>query len=151
MTEGRSTGIPKIFHAMDANGSPLPVFDFDENHSFFMVRLPVHPQATMPEGLTGQLGQAPAQVGVHDGVHDGVHELHLTELMKKILGRLTQPASTPELLETLRYPRRTRNYSASMKSLLDNGLIEMTHPHAPRSKRQKYRLTAKGRKGILDW
>lgn len=100
----------------------------------------------MPEGLTGQLVQAPAQVGVHDGVH----ELHLTELMKKILGRLTQPASTPELLETLGYPRRTRNYSASMKSLLDNGPIEMTHPHAPRSKSQKYRLTAKGRKGILD-
>jgi len=44
-TEGRSTGIPKIFQAMKANGSPSPEFDFDEDHSYFMVRLPVHPTA----------------------------------------------------------------------------------------------------------
>ncbi len=89
--------------------------------------------------------QVTEQVAAHDGVHDGVHDLQLTDVMKKILNRLKQPASTPELLETLEYPRRTRNYSASMKSLLDAGLISMTRPHAPRSKNQKYRLTAKGR------
>ena len=44
-TEGRSTGIPKIIDAMQANGSPPAEFDFDEDHSYFMVRLPVHPAA----------------------------------------------------------------------------------------------------------
>ena len=29
MTEGRSRGIPKILHAMQSNGSPPPLFDFD--------------------------------------------------------------------------------------------------------------------------
>jgi ATP-dependent DNA helicase RecG len=43
--EGRSTGIPKILDAMQANGSPPAEFDFDEDHSYFMVRLPVHPAA----------------------------------------------------------------------------------------------------------
>jgi len=40
-----STGIPKIIDAMQANGSPPAEFDFDEDHSYFMVRLPVHPAA----------------------------------------------------------------------------------------------------------
>lgn len=33
--------------AMQHNGSPPPVFDFDEDHTFFVCRLPVHPQATI--------------------------------------------------------------------------------------------------------
>jgi len=48
MTEGRATGIPKILHAMKENGSPKPEFDFDDDHTYFLCRLPVHPQATMP-------------------------------------------------------------------------------------------------------
>ncbi len=67
MTEGRSTGIPKILHAMQANGSPPPVFDFDDDHSYFMCRLPVHPQATMPEALI-------TETGLVDGLVDGLVE-----------------------------------------------------------------------------
>lgn len=38
MTEGRSTGIPKILRAMKANSLPSPGFDFDEDHTYFMFR-----------------------------------------------------------------------------------------------------------------
>jgi ATP-dependent DNA helicase RecG len=44
-TEGLCTGIPKIIDAMRKNGSPPAEFEFDEDHSYFMVRLPVHPAA----------------------------------------------------------------------------------------------------------
>ena len=44
-TEGRATGIPKILRALQENGSPPPEFEFDEDHSYSMVRLPVHPTA----------------------------------------------------------------------------------------------------------
>jgi ATP-dependent DNA helicase RecG len=40
LTEGRATGIPKILRAMKENGSPPPEFEFDEDHSYFLVRLP---------------------------------------------------------------------------------------------------------------
>jgi len=86
--------------------------------------------------------------GVHDEVHDGVHDLHLTDLMRRLLARLVTPASTPELLKTLGYPRRTRNYSAAMKALLDAKMIAMSRPDAPRSKNQEYRLTDKGRASL---
>jgi len=46
LTEGRATGIPKILRAMRDNGSPLPEFETDDDYSYFMVRLPVHPEAS---------------------------------------------------------------------------------------------------------
>ena len=69
--EGRATGIPKILHAMKANGSPPPVFDFDPDHTFFMCRLPVHPQAKMPDSLPGhevEQGTGKVESGVQSGV-----------------------------------------------------------------------------------
>ncbi|MBP8276829.1 MAG: putative DNA binding domain-containing protein, partial [Propionivibrio sp.] len=61
LTEGRSTGIPKILRAMAANGSPPPEFETDDEHSYFQVRLPVHPQA--------QAGTA--KVGAGDPANQG--------------------------------------------------------------------------------
>jgi ATP-dependent DNA helicase RecG len=48
LTEGRSTGPPKILKAMRANGSPLPVIEVGDERSSCVVRLPVHPLARGP-------------------------------------------------------------------------------------------------------
>lgn len=82
------------------------------------------------------------------GVHDGVHEIHLTETMKKILNSLVEPKSTSQLLAELGYTRRTRNYEAAIKNLLNSKWIEMTLPDTPRSKNQKYRFTPLGRESL---
>lgn len=42
LTEGRATSIPKILKVMAANGSPLPVFESDDERTSFVIRLPVH-------------------------------------------------------------------------------------------------------------
>ena len=44
LAEGRLSGLPKIFDAMEANGSPTPTFEFDEHRTFFQVTLPAHPE-----------------------------------------------------------------------------------------------------------
>lgn len=46
LTEGRCTGVPKIHNAMEVNGSLPPIFQTDENYSYFLVTLPIHPEAT---------------------------------------------------------------------------------------------------------
>jgi ATP-dependent DNA helicase RecG len=43
MTEGRGTGIPIIRKEMAKNGSPEPRFETDENYSYFITTLPIHP------------------------------------------------------------------------------------------------------------
>ena len=45
-TEGYSTGIRKIMCAMKDNGSPPAEFEVDDDHTFFMVRLAVQPDAS---------------------------------------------------------------------------------------------------------
>ena len=44
LSEGRSTGVPKIRRNMKQNGSPEPVFDTDEARTYFLVTLPIHPE-----------------------------------------------------------------------------------------------------------
>lgn len=42
MVEGRNTGIPTILHAMESNGSDMPLFETDEDRTYFTVILPIH-------------------------------------------------------------------------------------------------------------
>ena len=39
LTEGRNTGFKKILEALEKNGSPLPEFETDEAHDYFITRL----------------------------------------------------------------------------------------------------------------
>jgi ATP-dependent DNA helicase RecG len=43
LTEGHATGLAAIRQAMQVNQSPDPLFDFDEERTWFQVTLPVHP------------------------------------------------------------------------------------------------------------
>jgi len=61
-TEGRATGIPKIMRAMQRNDSPPAEFEFDEDHSYFLVRLPIHPAA---------LAAKDAELGLESGAVNG--------------------------------------------------------------------------------
>ena len=51
MTEGRSTGIPRMIKALKQNESPLPVFHTDKDRSFLTVEFPIHP--SFLEGVVG--------------------------------------------------------------------------------------------------
>src|SRR5690606_25621860 len=43
LTEGRGTGLPIIHSSMEENGSPPPIFETDENNTYFLCILSVHP------------------------------------------------------------------------------------------------------------
>ena len=45
MTEGRSTGIPTIQHALEANGSPRATIVTDDERTFFRIFIPCHEAA----------------------------------------------------------------------------------------------------------
>ncbi|MBQ4259343.1 MAG: putative DNA binding domain-containing protein [Lachnospiraceae bacterium] len=42
LTEGRNTGFKKILNALEANGSPMPEFETDEDRSYFITRFFIH-------------------------------------------------------------------------------------------------------------
>ena len=141
LAEGRSTGIPKILKAMSENGSPAPVFETDEDRSYFLIRFPAHPS------ITGKTGKAS---GAHDEAHDEAHDgsaIDLSVTERRILSACGGgPQKASELLGALGYKSRTGNFKKSLNRLLDSRILERTLGSAPRSRNQRYRLTALGEK-----
>ncbi len=135
LSEGRGTGIPKILRAMRDNGSPPPEFDFDEDHSYFMVRLPVHPEVSAPSAATsgGATQQVTPQVAPQ-----------VQRLVRVIDGEPT----SKELQAALDLADREHFRSSYLVPAIEAGLVNMTIPDKPRSSKQRYRLTELGRRWL---
>jgi ATP-dependent DNA helicase RecG len=88
--------------------------------------------------------QATGQVEAHDEAHD------LSETEWAILKACrSAPQGVSDLLIVLGYKTRTGNFKKAMLRLEESlSLLEKTLPDSPRSKNQKYRLTAKGKKVV---
>ncbi len=128
LAEGRSTGVPKILRAMRQNGSPEPVFESDEDRTWFLVRLPAHerPANEADRQVTGQVtGQ-------------------VTDPVEQLVAALTGEMSRAQMQAALQLRHRDHFTTVYLKPALEAGLIEMTLPGKPTSRNQRYRRTAAG-------
>ena len=100
----------------EANGSPPPEFDFDEDHSYFMVRLPVHPAALeVDNSVTGEATpQVTGQVGT---------KLALSRHQVEILRKCLIPSGIKELMEIAERSDRTTFRNQVLKPPLNEGLL----------------------------
>ena len=81
----------------------------------------------------------------HDEAYDKAHE-PISWVERRIMEAChASSRSTPELLSVLGYAVRTGNFKRGLKRLIAMDLLEMSMPGKPRSRNQKYRLSAKGR------
>ena len=68
LTEGRSTGIPKILREMSDNGSPSPEFESDDERTYYLIRFPAHQPAPAVNQVSGETApsdpQSPTQSGL---------------------------------------------------------------------------------------
>lgn len=144
-TEGRCTGIPKIIDAMHRNGSPPVEFEFDEDHSYFMVRLPVHPAAL--EVADSQPGTAAEQESVQQGAQSGAQSRAQSDQVLQLLR--SHPLSAGEIATALGLKSKTGALKRTLGVLYAVELVEYTLPDKPTSRLQKYRLTEKGR-AVVD-
>lgn len=134
LTEGRSTGIPKMLRSMRGNGSPVPAFETDDDRTFCLVRLPVHP---LVEGLpqsASQLFDSGAQLPTQPG-----------DVVQRLLFALKDGDLPPKVLRLqLGLSRRATFRDSYLLPALEAGLIEPTIPDKPTSRLQRYRLTEMG-------
>ena len=146
LTEGRGTGIPKILRAIQKNGSPLPVFETDDDRTYFVARFPIHPKAihritkeerAEPEEPGTKLAPSWHQVGTKLGLEPG-------EIMK-VLNLCKSAPKLTDLMEAFSWSDRTKFRNKYLNPLIGEGLLEMTIPDKPKSSLQRYRTTEKGR------
>ncbi len=130
LTEGRSTGIPKIRRAMENNGSPEPIFETDEDRNYFLTILKVHPEAnnSTAKEITEQIPEKPL----------------ITEYQVEILRFCTEPHSRREIFDKIGLKDTYYNFKKQISPLIEKVLLSFTVPEKPNSRDQKYILTEKG-------
>ena len=68
----------------------------------------------------------------------------------KILHNCAKDIGITRLMEITGRKDRTKFRNQVLNPLMENGLVEMTIPEKPRSSKQKYRLTEKGKNWISN-
>ena len=134
LTEGCSTGIPKILRAMKNNGSPKPIFDTDEDRSYLLITLPVHQEMLQLDLDTDLDTDLDIKVG------------NLSNLVVNLLINLqNNEKGISELMNNLNIFHKPHFRKSYLLPAIEEKLIEMTIPEKPTSRNQKYRLTKLGK------
>ena len=126
LTEGRSTGVPTILKAMGANGSPPPIFETDGERIAYVIRLPVHPLVLSERESTDPV------------------TTEVTTEVGRVIAALQGELSRQALQQALGLANAEHFRKAYLLPALASGAVEMTLPDAPRSSKQRCRLTAAG-------
>lgn len=122
------TGTLNIIDWCAENGNPAPTWQ-EQAGSVYVTFLP----AALPD--TPQVGT----------------KLGLSRDQVQIIHNLLKDRAITDLMELLGRANRTKFRDQVLNPLIRAGFVEMTIPDKPRSSKQKYRLTEKGRKVIQDF
>jgi len=130
--EKAGTGIGRIRDEARAQGCPEPKFEVT---GFFTAIFRPNPEVRA-QAEAQESGQVTEQVGT---------KLALSRHQVEILAKCREDQPLVTLLAVTGRSDRTKFRNQVLGPLLAEDLLEMTHPDKPRSSKQRYRLTAKGR------
>ncbi len=121
---------------MKRNGSPEPIFETDDERTYFLAVLPVHPEVKKKGEVGGEdRGEAGGQAGGQ------AEENGFNDTEKAILGLLHEGAcSAEEIAKKLGLKKRTGSLQRTLKGLLEKEYIRFLYPDIPRHPEQKYVL-----------
>ena len=117
LTEGRGTGIPKMRLSMKKNGSPIPMFETDDDSTYFLSILPIHPEFI---------------------------DLILDEYKISVLQYCVQPRTRREILKKIGLSSHYGNFRRHALPLIQSGYLDLTLPEIPTSRKQRYVVSEKG-------
>ena len=112
LTEGRNTGFQKIIRALKANGSPMPIFETDEERTYFLTTFLIHPDFTDKDD------------GINVGLNDGItNSANLTDNEQTVLYLIQkdQTVTASEIAVSMGVSARTAE--RTVKSLKEKGII----------------------------
>ncbi|MDA3813663.1 MAG: putative DNA binding domain-containing protein [Candidatus Cloacimonetes bacterium] len=154
LTEGRSTGLPKIRKALKDNGSPDPIFETDNDTTYFFVKITINKEFV--PSLSKEVSQTGEQVAEEISQHlidlvvpslsQVCPELSKTEKFAKIIIYCSKPHKIVEIMEVVGETNRSRFRKNYIDKLIDWGYIAYTIPETLKDPNQEYVITQKGLK-----
>jgi len=172
LTEGRATGFPTIYETMENNDSPKPVFETDDDRTYFLTVLTARSSVNFTNQATNQANgnsisslsdfivfvngftnQATNQVTNQDKkqyLRMLDNELH--NKIVDILLLLDKPMSKSDILKKIDLTIQTYNRRKYIDPLLELNWIEKQFPDKKPRPNQVYKITDLGRRvlKILD-
>ena len=134
IVEGRNTGVPLILSSMKNNGSDLPIFETDEDRSYFLTILPIHPFFLQNErNVTSKSSEKVSTKKTREELHN------------MVLGVLKDRGdmSANELASVLGYKKSTEKLRKVLDEMITLGEISYLYPEKQTSRNQKIRLVKK--------
>ena len=130
IVEGRNTGVPLIIQSMQNNGSDLPIFETDDERTYFSTILPVHPIFSK---------SANSEDSAAENAGKGTSRRTREELRVLILKALQTNGdlSMNQLSSALGYAKRTNMLREVVFQMIDSGELIYLFPDKPKSKNQK--------------
>ena len=121
-----------MLEALKANGSPKPTFASDDDRTYFLVRLPFHPEFIKEAAERKRLatGQVTGQVAV------------------KVLQFCEQPRKAGEIQILVGVKHRQTFRENYLNALINKGWLGRTIPDKPNSRLQRYQTTEEGKKWV---
>ena len=128
IVEGRNTGVPLILSSMKNNGSDIPIFETDEDRSYFLTILPIHPLFVEQPKKTRNVEtiKVPARRN-----RDEIRILVRNLLIEN--GSM----STNEVASALGYKKLTDTLRSVVNEMIDSGEVSYLYPEKPKSRNQK--------------
>lgn len=158
LTEGRGTGIPIIHSELGKNGSPPPVLETDEERSYFLCTIKIHPltDTTKPqrdkdrdiEGDEDIALDIKSLKDIDTYLRSSSNERwnkdksevlsNIEDTILEIIRYCDEARSREEIFEYIKLYNNSKNYNKHIKPIVDLGWLQQTIPDKPTSKNQKY-------------
>ena len=116
LIEGRNTGIPTILRSLSANGSDYPVFETDEDRSYFTIAIPIHNEFLPTKQI---------EKSVAPEIKKSKKRRSFEEIKALILETLSKegPLPTAVLVDKMGYQKLSDSVSNAIKELISEGII----------------------------
>jgi ATP-dependent DNA helicase RecG len=175
LTEGRGTGIPIIHRELEKNGSPPPILETDDERSYFLCTIKIHPLTRYKSNLDHTEMTKDVTIdkdlnikslkdvdyylrSLNDqrwNIEKKKIKSEVKDLFLKVLYFSINPKTREEIFNYIGIFNNSRNFGIYIKPLIDVRWIGLTIPDKPTSKNRKYitsdiakRLVEQKTKGI---
>ena len=114
LTEGRGTGFPTIHEELRKNGSPDSIIEADDDHTYFIIRIPCHPEFVCDELRMDEKGHIlpvgevwkPDDTDVTENVTENVTDKVTENVTENVTGKSTAEKRRDEMLRLMKLDKK---------------------------------------------